>query len=69
MLDFVVDEIKPDIFLWTGDNSAHDVWKNTEEEIISYTKNITQTLINAFANTNITVYPIQGNHDTWPVNV
>ena len=31
MLDFVVNEVKPDVIFWTGDNSAHDIWKNTVE--------------------------------------
>jgi hypothetical protein len=58
MLDFVRDEIKPDIFFWTGDNSAHDVWENTHKEAISYVTNITNTIKQAFAGTNITVFPI-----------
>ena len=44
MLEYVRDEIKPEAFIWTGDNSAHNVWDNTEEEIIEYTVNITQTI-------------------------
>lgn len=44
MLNFVKNEIKPDMFIWTGDNSAHTVWKNTNEEVIEYTVNITETI-------------------------
>jgi sphingomyelin phosphodiesterase len=44
MLDYVRDEIKPDLFFWTGDNSAHDVWENTDDEVISYVANITDSI-------------------------
>ena len=35
------DELKTDFITWTGDNSAHNVWDNTQEEITQYTVNIT----------------------------
>lgn len=44
MLSYVKNSVKPDLFFWTGDNSAHDVWKNTNDEVISYVKNITLTV-------------------------
>lgn len=69
MLSFVRDTIKPDIFVWTGDNSPHNIWANDNEEVGNATYNITIAIQKAFNGTNITVYPIQGNHDTWPVNV
>lgn len=69
MLDFVRDEIKPDLFFWTGDNSPHNVWANNNSEVGNSTRNITLAIQAAFNGTNISVYPIQGNHDTWPVNV
>lgn len=57
------------MLFWTGDNSAHNVWSNTNEEVIDYMVNITETIKQQFADANIAVFPIQGNHDTWPVNV
>lgn len=69
MLEYVRDDVKPDMFIWTGDNSAHTVWKNTLEEVIDYTLNITDTIKQVFGEAPIQVFPIQGNHDTWPVNV
>jgi hypothetical protein len=70
MVEFINDEIHPDALMWTGDNSAHNIWDNSWDEIINYTNNITTTIKDAFGpNTDITVLPIQGNHDTWPVNV
>jgi len=58
MLDFVKEEVNPDVFFWTGDNSAHNVWSNTNEEIIEYVFNITETVKEIFEGTNISVYPI-----------
>lgn len=46
------------------------MWDNTNEEVTDYTVNITQTLKESLgADSNIQIYPIHGNHDTWPVNV
>jgi UDP-2,3-diacylglucosamine pyrophosphatase LpxH len=69
MLTYIRDEIKPDILFWTGDNSAHDVWKSSHQEIVDYTANITNTIKQIFNNTNVSVFPIEGNHDFYPVNV
>lgn len=69
MLDYVKTEIKPDMFIWTGDNSAHNVWSNTNEEVTAYTVAITNEIKATFADTDITVMPVPGNHDTWPVDI
>lgn len=34
-----------------------------------YTLKITEMIKDTFKDSPIAVYPIQGNHDTWPVNV
>ena len=41
MLEYVRDEIKPDMFFWTGDNSPHNVWRNDNLEVGNATYNIT----------------------------
>jgi len=69
MMEFVRDEVKPDLFVWTGDNSAHDTWQNTSEQVIDYTTKITEIINDKFVDSEVTVLPIEGNHDTWPVNV
>jgi hypothetical protein len=58
MLEFAKDEIKPDALFWTGDNSAHNVWDNTQDEIVAYTVNITKTINEAFKDSKISVFPI-----------
>lgn len=65
MLTFVTDEIKPDLMFWTGDNTAHNVWDNTADETALYTITVTNMIQMAFKDSNITVLPIHGNHDTW----
>lgn len=69
MLQFVKSEIKPDLLLWTGDNSPHNVWENGNDDVLQSTLNITSMIQSAFADTNISVFSVEGNHDTWPVNV
>ena len=59
-----------DFVTWVGDNSAHNVWDNTNEEVTEYTNIITQMLKEAMGeDTKVQFYPSLGNHDTWPVNV
>lgn len=41
MLKYISAEIKPDTIAWTGDNSVHKVWNDTEDEIIQYTQRVT----------------------------
>ena len=69
MLDFIVDEIEPDMILWTGDNAAHDIWENTSDETIEYTIKTTELLKETVKGHDITILPILGNHDTWVVNI
>jgi hypothetical protein len=73
MFDFIAknqDTLKTDFVTWVGDNSAHNVWSNTNEEITEYTELITKMLKDQLGSIpDIDFFPIQGNHDTWPVNV
>jgi sphingomyelin phosphodiesterase len=68
MMQFIGSEIKPDIFFWSGDNSAHTVWRNTRKEVVDYTKYITDSYNKYVGEGETTMYPCLGNHDTWPVN-
>lgn len=68
MMSFVVNEISPDAIFWTGDNSSHNIWSNTVEEVTGYTESVTNVIKDATKDSNITILPIHGNHDTWPVD-
>ena len=66
MLRFITDDLKPDILFWTGDNSPHNIWSNTADEVVAYTMAVTTMIKQALEGSGITVFPIQGNHDAWP---
>jgi hypothetical protein len=68
-LDYVKIQVKPDILFWTGDTVPHNVWDNEVKEVIDGMINITKIIKESFKGTNITVLPIEGNHDSWPANV
>jgi len=64
------DTLKTEFITWAGDNSGHNVWDNSNEEVLDYTVNITKTLTEVLgSDSKIPIYPTMGNHDTWPVNV
>jgi len=67
-MEFVANEIQPDLIFWTGDNSSHNIWDNTMDEVIGYTEMVTNTIKDAIEGKNITVLPMHGNHDSWPVD-
>lgn len=65
------DELKTDFVTWTGDNSAHNTWNNSQAEVDKYTEYITslwKTTVGTLGKA-IPMFPVQGNHDTWPVNI
>lgn len=68
MMSYIVSDISPDMLIWTGDNSSHNIWSNTVEEVTHYTELVTNVIKDAVKDTNITIVPIHGNHDTWPVD-
>ena len=57
------------MIFWTGDNSSHNVWDNTNEEVTNYTIHVTEMIKSKFDSNEVTIIPIQGNHDTWPVDI
>ena len=68
LMDFIVDDVTPDVIFWTGDNSSHNIYNNTEDEVIDYTLTVTDMIKEAIKDTDITVLPLHGNHDTHPVD-
>lgn len=69
MMEFVVADQKPDLIFWTGDNSPHTIWDNTVEEVTADTTLVTNIIKDAIEGTEISVFPIHGNHDTWPCDI
>ena len=68
MFKYIAEVVKPDVLIWTGDNSPHTIWDNDFEEVVSATANITNMIKNAFKNTKVAVIAAQGNHDSFPAN-
>ena len=54
------------MIIWTGDNTAHDIWKQNQEYNLHFTQFISEKLKET---TNATVIAAMGNHESWPVNV
>ena len=69
MLDFIKAEVKPDMLIMTGDYSSHNEGYNDIQEVTEYVIQVTELIKAAFVDTDITVLPIQGNHDTFPLNI
>ena len=68
MMQFIANDLNPDMMFWTGDNAAHNDWDNSVEEVIDYTVSISDMIKKAFKGKNLTVVPTHGNHDTWPTD-
>lgn len=65
MLDYIRDNLDIDMLFWTGDNSPHNIWYNTEPEVAGYVITVSQMLKDTLGDKNIAFFPIHGNHDTW----
>jgi len=57
---------QPNIIVWTGDNTAHDIWNETRDGQLARIKKVSQVVAQYLP--NIPVFPIIGNHDTFPVD-
>lgn len=73
LLNFIKSDIlKEDELLyvfWTGDNAPHDIWKQSTESNIEYTRTTTQMIKDTFREVpNIQFVPTMGNHEAFPVN-
>lgn len=69
VLDHILNNVKPDLVFWAGDNSPHNIWSLTNESVSDYVIKATQMIQEKFDGTDITFIPAQGNHDTFPVDV
>lgn len=58
--------IRPDAIIWTGDNTPHDIWQQTQSYNVNFTNMLAQKIRQ---HTNAIVMAAMGNHESWPVNV
>jgi sphingomyelin phosphodiesterase len=68
MFEYIRDEIKPEVLFWTGDMSPHNVWENSHEEVAEVNYVVAKQMQEIFGE-SLMIYPLQGNHDVFPVNV
>lgn len=71
-LQYVLKYIKKnipeiDMILWTGDNIAHDIWKQTFDNQTTPTR-VVANLIKSIFGTDIVMVGSIGNHECFPVN-
>ena len=67
-LEYIRDNINPDVIIWTGDNSPHDDYQ-TNQTAVTLTLNVTSQMIQAvFPDKLTTTFPSYGNHDAYPNN-
>ena len=64
-----INKTFPDIqgIYWTGDNIGHDIWNQSNEEILNGTK-VLSNMIKEYL-PSVQVIPTLGNHEHFPVNV
>jgi hypothetical protein len=68
-LTYMRDFIKPDVIVWTGDNSPHDDLFTSKEEVAQAFIGTTSLIQNILSeNTNVT-FATFGNHDVYPNNM
>ena len=60
-MDTIVNDVKPDFILWTGDNPAHDEYNSTQAEVIQVTTMFTYLLQYKY-NFTIPIYPSLGKY-------
>lgn len=63
-VETVVNQIKPDIIIWTGDNPPHNPWNNNREEAYEITGVFVDLLYKKYKFQGA-VYPALGNHEEY----
>lgn len=63
-VETIVNEIKPDFILWTGDNPPHNPWLSNGDEIYNITRVFVDLLYKKY-NYSGPVFPSLGNHEEY----
>ncbi len=67
-----IEEVKPDAFIWLGDNPSHFIWNQTKDNHLDAIKHISKLFMEHPGDGYKTVgkmYPILGNHEGLPCDV
>lgn len=65
-MEWLKNNIKPDIILWTGDSSSHDLFNMKASDVRNTISNLTSLISLNFP--GVPVIPALGNHDFHPPN-
>ena len=66
--NFIEEKLKPELAVWTGDTVDHTIWRQSREKNIYATLWATKQMSNIFNTTRMKIFPIDGNHEAYPVN-
>jgi len=61
MNEFIVENVQPDVLVWSGDIVSHDFWNYDQDFIELYEGTFAEEIKKSFPNTPM--YPVSGNHD------
>eukprot|EP00830_Metopus_es_P007475 TRINITY_DN170_c0_g3_i1.p1 TRINITY_DN170_c0_g3~~TRINITY_DN170_c0_g3_i1.p1 ORF type:complete len:654 (-),score=102.60 TRINITY_DN170_c0_g3_i1:24-1892(-) len=64
-INYTVNELKPDFFIWLGDNTGHNLWEHERVHHLDPVKDITEKFKVKYGNLG-QMYPILGNHEGLP---
>ena len=61
-----ISKLDLDAIIWTGDNTPHDVWAQSQSYNLNFTAMLAEKISSA---TGAIILPAMGNHESYPVNV
>ena len=68
-MQFIEERLQPDVLLWTGDTVDHTIWNQTVGTNINATIWVSDLMKSTFNSTRTQVFPIDGNHECFPVDI
>eukprot|EP00827_Trimyema_finlayi_P002679 TRINITY_DN237_c0_g1_i4.p1 TRINITY_DN237_c0_g1~~TRINITY_DN237_c0_g1_i4.p1 ORF type:complete len:538 (-),score=114.47 TRINITY_DN237_c0_g1_i4:101-1714(-) len=67
-LKYISEVHKPEIILWTGDSYGHIAWRQVKEHQTDAMKYISGLIDKYFISQGVQVYPMWGNHESFPLD-
>lgn len=67
MLEYIAEDLKPDVVFWGGDSVPHNVDSLNFDSNVAIMKNTTSLVSEGLK--GYAVYPAIGNHDTYPQDI
>ncbi len=64
-IEFASENIKPDFWIWLGDNPAHNFWEQKPATHLRSLKEISERIGAKYGKVGM-MYPVLGNHEGFP---